>query len=228
MRPDHLRDLVADAIHGVERGHRILEHHRDLLAAHVTQLVVVQLVEFTAAIGDRPVNPCIRGAGEPGDRLRRNAVARAGLTDDGQHLARVQFERDAADRLHDTVFCREADRQVVDPQKGTHAGAASPSRMRGSNTAYAMSTIVLTSTMNDAPKSVTPISGGRSRLRMASPAYSPTPFRLYTVSVRIAPPPTTCPKSSPNSVTIGIIELRSTWRMRTWRSESPLARAVRT
>src|SRR6476620_3616960 len=215
MRPDHLRDLVADAIHGVERGHRILEYHRDLLAAHVTQLVVIQPIELTVAVGDRPGDPCVRGAGEPGDRLRRNAFARAGLTDDGQHLARVEFERDAADRLHYAVFCREADRQVVDPQKGTHAGAASPRRMRGSRTAYAKSTIVLNSTMKNAPNIVTPISGGRSRLRMASPAYSPTPFRLYTVSVRIAPPPTTCPKSSPNSVTIGIIELRSTWRMRT-------------
>ncbi len=47
-------------------------------------------------------------------------------------------------------------------------------------------------------------------------------------SVTIAPPPSTAPKSSPNRVTIGISELRSTWRVITWRSLSPLARAVRT
>src|SRR5262249_51915661 len=157
------------------------------------------------------------------DRLRCNAFPGAGLADDRQHLARSQLERHAADGLHDAVFGGEADAQVVDLEDGfAHAGAASPSRIRGSSTAYAISTIVLNSTMKNAPNSVTPMSGGRSRLRMASPAYNPTPLRLYTVSVRIAPPPTTIPKSSPNSVTTGIIELRSTWRIRTWRSERPL------
>ncbi len=178
MRPDHLGDLIADAIHGVQRGHRVLEHHRDLLAADVAQLVVVEPVELTAAVGDRTGDPGVRGAGEPGDRLRGNTFARTGLADDGQHLARLQLERDPADGLHDTVFGGEADREIVDLEDGAHAGAASPSRIRGSSTAYAKSTIVLNSTMKNAPNSVTPISGGRSRLRIASPAYSPTPLRL--------------------------------------------------
>ena len=30
VRPDHLGDLIADAVHGVQRRHRVLEHHRDL------------------------------------------------------------------------------------------------------------------------------------------------------------------------------------------------------
>ena len=46
-------------------------------------------------------------------------------------------------------------------------------------------------------------------------------------STRIAPP-SSAPKSSPNRVTIGTSELRSTWRVITRRSLSPLARAVRT
>jgi hypothetical protein len=44
----------------------------------------------------------------------------------------------------------------------------------------------------------------------------------------IAVPAIVAPKSRPKRVTIGISELRSTWRIITWRSESPLARAVRT
>src|SRR3954454_4424787 len=228
MCPNHLGDLVADAVDRIQRGHRILEHHRDLLAAHVAQLVVVEAVQLTVAVRDRPGDPGVGCPRQPGECLRRNAFARAGLADDGQHLAGLQLERDTADRQHDAVLGGETYLEVVDLEDGGHAGAASPSRIRGSSTAYAKSTIVLNSTMKNAPKSVTPISGGRSRLRIASPAYSPTPLRLYTVSVRIAPPPTTCPKSRPNNVTIGIIELRSTWRMRTWRSESPFARAVRT
>ncbi len=70
--------------------------------------------------------------------------------------------------------------------------------------------------------------GGTSSWPIDSAAYWPTPWRSKTVSVRIAPPPTTAPKSSPQSVTIGIIELRSTWRTMIRRSPSPLARAVRT
>ena len=70
--------------------------------------------------------------------------------------------------------------------------------------------------------------GGRSRLVIASAAYWPTPSRLKITSVMIAPPPIVAPKSSPKRVTIGISELRSTWRVITWRSLSPLARAVRT
>jgi hypothetical protein len=44
-------------------------------------------------------------------------------------------------------------------------------------------------------------------------AYWPMPCRLKTDSVRIAPPPITAAKSSPNSVMIGIRLVRSTWRV---------------
>ena len=75
MCTDHLGDLDADAIHGVERGHRVLEHHRDLLTAYVAQLVVFEPVEFTAAVGDRPGDPRVGRAGESGDCLCGNAFA---------------------------------------------------------------------------------------------------------------------------------------------------------
>jgi hypothetical protein len=41
LEPQHLRDLLADADHGVQRLARILEDHRDLAAAH---LVVERLL----------------------------------------------------------------------------------------------------------------------------------------------------------------------------------------
>ena len=170
MRPDHLGDLVADAIDGVQRAHRVLEDHRDLLAADVTQLIVVESVDLSAAIVDRAGDPGVRGAGQTGQRLRGNAFAAAGFADDRQYLARGQFEGDAVDGLDHTVFGGEADPKVVDGQDRGHAGAASPSRMRGSSTAYRMSTIVLNNTMKNAPNITTAISGGRSSDRIASPA----------------------------------------------------------
>ena len=135
MCPDHLGDLVADAVDRIQRAHRILEDHRDLLAADVAQLVVVESVELASAIVDRAGDPGVGRAGEPGQGLRGNAFAATGFADDRQHLACRQLERDAVDRLHHTVFGGEADPEVVDRQDGAHAGAASPSRMRGSSTA---------------------------------------------------------------------------------------------
>ena len=52
--------------------------------------------------------------------------------------------------------------------------------------------------------------GGRSKLLIDWRAYWPTPCRSNTVSVRIAPPPSTAAKSRPKSVTIGISDVRST------------------
>ena len=38
MRSDHLFDLIANGVHGVERGHGVLEDHGNLLAPDLAQL----------------------------------------------------------------------------------------------------------------------------------------------------------------------------------------------
>ena len=96
VRADHLDDLIADAVDGVQRRHRILEDHRDVLAADVAQLVVAR-----ARSRSRPSNrtePAIVGvgcAGQPEQGLRGDALAGAGFADDRQDLALGQVERDA-------------------------------------------------------------------------------------------------------------------------------------
>ena len=91
-----------------------------------------------------------------------------------------------------------------------------------------MSTSMLKRTMKNAPYIVTPMIGGRSKLLIDCAAYWPTPCRSKTVSVRIAPPPSTAAKSSPNRVTTGMSEVRSTCLTSTRRGASPFALAVRT
>ena len=135
VRADHLGDLVADAVDGVQCAHRVLEDHGDLLAADVAQLVVVETVDLLAAILDRAGDPGVGGTGQAGKCLRGNAFSATGFADYRQHLARGEIERDAVDGFDDTVFGGEADPKVVDGQDRAHAGAASPSRMRGSSTA---------------------------------------------------------------------------------------------
>src|SRR6188768_1746707 len=89
-----------------------------------------------------------------------------------------------------------------------------------------MSTRVVKRTTKKAPKRTIARIGGRSRLESASKAYWPTPLRLKMFSIKIAPP-SRAPKSRPKRVTIGISELRITWRLITRRSPRPLARAER-
>ena len=55
----HLGDLPADGQHRVERGHRLLEHHADVAAAHPSHLRLgeaaqVAAIEQDLAGGDAP------------------------------------------------------------------------------------------------------------------------------------------------------------------------------
>ena len=66
-------------------------------------------------------------------------------------------------------------------------------------------------TTNAVSSTITRI-GMMSSRPIESAASWPTPWRLKTDSVRIAPPPITCAMSSPHSEMIGIRLLRSMWR----------------
>src|SRR5439155_22642518 len=142
-----------------------------------------------------------------------------------QHLTPVERERDPVDSADEPILGCEVDLEAVDLDQpiGHQAG-----RIRGSSHAYVRSTRVEKRTMKKAPKSVTPMIGGRSRRVTFWAAYWPTPFSWKTVSVRMAPPPIVAPKSRPKSVTPGISELRTTCLARTRLGVRPLALAVRT
>ena len=116
--------------------HRILEHHRDLLAADIAQLVVVEAGELAGR--GRSTEPVILALG-----ARVSPVIVCAVTllpqPDSPTMASTsparEVERHPVDRLYDAVFGGEADLEVVDREDGAHAGAASPSRIRGSSTA---------------------------------------------------------------------------------------------
>ena len=130
---DHLRDLVADAIHGIERRHRILKDHRDALAAHGSKPLIVELHEVLTVEPNAPRDRRVGRPGEPEHGLRGDALARAGFAYDRQDFTRGQVERNPFDRAHGATVGGEADVEVLDGEN--HAGAASPNRMRGSRNA---------------------------------------------------------------------------------------------
>ena len=51
MAHQHLDDLLADGVARIERGHRLLEDHRDAVAAQIAQLAVRQIEQPEAVEG---------------------------------------------------------------------------------------------------------------------------------------------------------------------------------
>src|SRR6266513_2900568 len=88
----------------------------------------------------------VRGARQAQERHRRDGLAGPGLPDDGQDLAGVELEGDAIHRLDDALLGHERHLQVPDLKQSL----AHVKRIRGSRYAYAMSTIVFSSTMKKA------------------------------------------------------------------------------
>ena len=135
LRPvgrDRLRELVADSEHRIERGHRILEDHRDVVAANLTQLLRRHLQQVAAVEDGLPARDLSgRLRDQPEQRHHADALARPRLADDAEHLAGEDVVADAVDGVHDPVFGRELDHEIPDGQdRLRHGSAAGSGRAR--------------------------------------------------------------------------------------------------
>ena len=124
VQAHRLRDLLAHREHRVERGHRLLEDHRDLGAADRAHRRAVRLHEIEAgAVGAGELDPAPGDAAaavldQAHDRQRGHRFAGARLADDGDGLAGTDREADGAYRLDGALGARELHRQVIDDQDG--------------------------------------------------------------------------------------------------------------
>src|SRR5215210_4425027 len=125
MQLHRLRDLVADGEDGVQRRHRLLEDHRDVVAADPLQLRLLELGEV-AALEEDP-----RARGDPAGpvdqahhRERGHRLAAARLADDGERVALVDPEVDPVDRAQEALPRVEAGAEVLDLEQLAHARAA--------------------------------------------------------------------------------------------------------
>src|SRR6185503_12800503 len=86
----------------VDRAERVLEHRLDLLAEPAEPAAFerrdVAVLEHDAAGS---------GIDQPQDAARERALARAGLADDGEHLARMDLEVHVVDGVDDGVAAEE-------------------------------------------------------------------------------------------------------------------------
>ena len=92
-----LHDLVADRVERIERGHRLLEDHRDVAAAHAVHRALRLRQHLAAVEPDRAGR--LRVLDETQDRQRRHRLARPRLADQRELLARIDRERDVVDHL---------------------------------------------------------------------------------------------------------------------------------
>ena len=113
-----LRDLRADRQRRVQRRHRVLEDHRDLLAADVLELRALELQEVAPLEDRRPVDDAPGELDQPHDRKRRHRLAAAGLAHDAEHRSPLDGEGHTVDRAHFALARPEIRVEVVDGQQG--------------------------------------------------------------------------------------------------------------
>ena len=108
MQPDQFRDLLANGEHRIERCHRLLEDHRDLLAANLPHLFGREVQQVDAVIADLARDDAARRlADQPHDAERGDALAAAGFADDTKRFAGVDMKAHAIDGANHTPIGQE-------------------------------------------------------------------------------------------------------------------------
>ena len=117
VQAHRLGDLPADAEDRVERGHWVLEDHRDPVAAELLHASLRQVRELDPVEAHRPVDDPSRGLQQSHDAERGDRLPAPGLADDAEDLAGTNVERDALDGLDGAAARREVGVQVADLQQ---------------------------------------------------------------------------------------------------------------
>ena len=114
----HLGDLPPNREQRVERGQRILEHHRDVLPADFPTVVFRHFQNVTPAEQNfTSGHKTGWGVQNSHNRLGRDGFTRPRLTQDGERLSFVNRVVHSVDGFHDTLLCAELNREVAHVQE---------------------------------------------------------------------------------------------------------------
>ena len=94
-----LGNLIADAHHGIERGHGLLENHGHARAAELLQLGGAGCRQL-AALEEHPTGEPRLRRQQSHDGQRGDAFAGAGFADQRKSLSRIECERELAHGGH--------------------------------------------------------------------------------------------------------------------------------
>src|SRR3990172_1900698 len=121
MQLDRLADLVADGEDRIERGHRLLKDHRDLVAADLAHLLIFEPEQIPAAIEDLSADDFSRRRSDQAhDRKRSDALAAARLADQAEGFPFVDGKGHAVDSAHFTFGGEERRAQIFDVDQFSH------------------------------------------------------------------------------------------------------------
>ena len=111
-------DLALDRVERIERTHRLLEDHRDAVAARLAHGLVRGRQKICPIEGDDAARMMGGRIGQKfEDRHGRDRLAGAGLADQGHGLVASDREGNAVHRRLDPAALGEGDLEVVDGQK---------------------------------------------------------------------------------------------------------------
>ncbi|MCY1431482.1 hypothetical protein D9M71_474520 [compost metagenome] len=112
----HFLDLKAHRVAGVERGHRVLEDHGQVLADHLATLARAELEHVLAIETEGVGGDDAGGVDQAHQRHHGHRLAGAGFADDGQHFAFVHSQVQAIDHGY-SILVAKADIEILDLQQ---------------------------------------------------------------------------------------------------------------
>ena len=126
VQRQHLRHLVGHPHIGVQRCHRVLKDHGDLVGADRVDGLARGVQNLLPVEADRSGGGAVLRQ-KPHDCEGKLRLARSAFADDAQRFALVEGQADAVDRADGAVGGREADGEVCDFQ---HRHVSGPSDRR--------------------------------------------------------------------------------------------------
>ena len=125
-----LADLVAHVHDRVQRRGRLLEDHRDAVAAQLAQLLVRHRAQLLAVEQDLAALDAAGLRDQAKDREAGHALAAARLADEAHDLAAVDREVHAGHGAHDAIARVERGPQAAHIEDGARRAALHPERDR--------------------------------------------------------------------------------------------------
>jgi hypothetical protein len=129
---DLLSDLLADALHRVERGHRVLRDQRDPLPPDLAQRALPDVQEVDAVKARHAAEADVGRAGQSHQRHARDGLTGARFAHHTEHLAGVHEEAHLVDGVNHALVGHVVDAEPVDLEE---VGHQTFSWMRGSRKA---------------------------------------------------------------------------------------------
>ena len=122
VQVQRLTDLFLDRVQRVQRGHRLLEDHADLVAADGAHQVLVDArqIDMAAfpAVEQQPALGDVAAAilDQPHQRQRRHRFSRTGFADDANGFACVHLKRNILYPDNGAILGLECNPQVLNPR----------------------------------------------------------------------------------------------------------------